>query len=236
MFVRLPHGCGRVGAVPSPLTSASAPVPAVRYAASHLVPDTASVCVGSVLGVNAAVFFELDEQEDARRAQDCAAAITDVDVLELLLCLPVGEAVRIADLGGRSRRALAKMPAGCAEFGQGTVIRRARPPLTASLAIIGGSASFRPKLEQAGRFAPFCPKAIVFNRAPRDLTAACFDADFYGVGLIVAAGNSDVEMLVPPQAHRPRRLVPRTWWFAEEVYRMYLTSGGPEQQRAQARV
>jgi hypothetical protein len=222
--------------VPSPLTSASAPVPAVRYAANHLVPDTARVCVGSVLGVNAAVFFELDEQEDGRRERDGAAAITDVDVLDLLLCLPVGEVVRVADLGGRRSRALAKMPAGCVEFGQGTVIRRARPPLTASLAIIGGGASFRSKLQQAGRFAPFCPKAIVFNRAPRDLTAACFDADFYGVGLIVAEGGSDVEVLVAPQAHRPRRLVPRTWWFTEEVYRMHLTAGGPAWAQAQARV
>jgi hypothetical protein len=194
----------------------------VRYAANHLVPDTARVCVGSVLGVNAAVFFELDEQEDGRRERDGAAAITDVDVLDLL--------------GGRRSRALAKMPAGCVEFGQGTVIRRARPPLTASLAIIGGGASFRSKLQQAGRFAPFCPKAIVFNRAPRDLTAACFDADFYGVGLIVAEGGSDVEVLVAPQAHRPRRLVPRTWWFTEEVYRMHLTAGGPAWAQAQARV
>ncbi|MBL7493689.1 hypothetical protein I6A60_35020 [Frankia sp. AgB1.9] len=198
------------------------------YASSHLVPDAARACFGSVLGVNAAVFYELDEQEDARRERDSAAAITDVDVLDLLLCLPIGESVRIDDLGGRRRRALAKIPTGCVEFGWDTVIRQARPPLTPSLAIVGGNGSFRRKLELAGRFAPFCPKAIVIDRAPRDLTAACFDADFYGVGLIVASGGSDVEALVAPQVHWPRRVVPRTWWFTEEIYRMHLTCGAPE--------
>ncbi|WP_051054444.1 hypothetical protein [Frankia sp. QA3] len=207
----------------------------MRYAARHLVPDTARVCVGSVLGVSAAVFYELDGQEDARRDRDGATAITDVDVLDLLLCLPVGEPVRIDDLGRRGRRALAKMPPGCVEFGRGAVIRRARPPLTPSLAIVGGNGSFRRKLELAGRFAPFCPKAVVVNKAPRDLTAACFDADFYGVGLIVAAVDSDVEVLVAPQAHRPRRVVPRTWWFIEEVYRIHLTGVYPAQSPAQVR-
>ncbi len=190
-----------------------------------LAAGAAHVSWGPVLGVEALVCFEPDMEEIDRRERAGLGAATDVDVLDLLLGLPVGAAVRTADLGGRERRALAKAPAGCVDVDSGIVTRRARPPLIASLAIIAGSRGWRHGLEQAGRFAPFCARAIVLDRPPRDPATSCAEADFFGVGLLVVTGGSEIEVLVPPEPHRSGRLAARTWWFTEEVYRTYLAGG-----------
>lgn len=220
----------------SPLTSTSVSRPAAREAVMRLAPGAAHVCRGSLLEADAVVAFELDTHESTRRERAGVGAITDVDVLDLLLDLPYGVPVRIAALGRRGRRALAKAPAGCVEVVSGSVIRRSRPPLTPSLAIITGCRSFRHGLERAGRFAPFCPKAILLDRRPKDVTTFCMEADFYGVGLIVVSGASNVEVLVPPEPRRSGRLVSRTWWFAEEVYRVHLASDDHQPVPGSARV
>jgi hypothetical protein len=105
--------------------------------------------------------------------------------------------------------AVANSPLGC-------------PPLTVGLAIVAAR-SRRQGLDRAGRFAPFCSRVVVVDRPPRDLAIACVEADFYGVGLLVAGGASDVEVLVAPEPYRVGRVTARAWWFAEEAYRAYLT-------------
>jgi len=167
--------------------------------------------------------FELDPHEARRREQAGVGAVTDIDVLDLFLGLPLGVPVGRTALSGRERRALSKTPSGCVETDAGTVTRLARPPLTVALAIVTAR-SWRRGLEDAGRFAPFCARAVVLDRPPRDLATACAEADFFGVGLLVTTG-SDVDVLVPPEPHRPGRAATRSWWFAEDVYRAYLAAG-----------
>lgn len=203
-----------------PATSASSTALAACRAVRRLAPDTVRTCRGVVLGARAVLCFELHPQEAGRREQAGLGAVTDIDVLDLFLGLPLGAPVGRKALSGRERRALAKTPAGCVETAPATVTRRARPPLTVALAIVTAH-SWRRGLEHAGRFAPFCTRAVLLDRPPRDLATACAEADFYGVGLLVTTGP-DVEVLVPPEPHRPGRVAARNWWSAEEAYRAHL--------------
>ncbi|MCK9904212.1 hypothetical protein CC117_30520 [Parafrankia colletiae] len=174
-----------------------------------------------MLGTEALLCFDLDRYEHSRRRRAGLGAVVDVGVLDLLLGLPPGRPIDRMGLGGRERRAVAKAPPGCLRVDDRSVIRLARPLVKVEVAVIS-TRGWRRGLEQAGRFAPFCARAIVLDRAPRDLLAACVEADFYGVGLFLAGEGSPVEMLVAPEPCRAARVSARTWWFTEEVYRAHL--------------
>ncbi|WP_322769793.1 hypothetical protein [Frankia sp. Cr1] len=189
--------------------------------AAQLAPAAGRACRFNALGAEVLLCLGLDQEEHNRRQGDGLGAVVDVGVLDLLLNLPLGRPVSHASLGGRERRTVAKAPSGCLYVGDESVIRLARPPVNVELAVISAR-GWRLGLERAGRFTPFCARAIVLDRAPRDLSAACVEADFYGVGLFLMNGSSGVEMLVAPEPYRPVRVSARRWWFAEEAYRAYL--------------
>lgn len=202
---------------------ASLPVSQCRSSAvaAQLTAAAGRVCHFSALGSDALLCFDLDREEHSRRREDGLGAVVDVGVLNLLLSLPLGQPVGLASLGEREQRTVTKAPSGLLRVGDESVIRLARPPVNVELAVISAR-GWRLGLERAGRFAPFCARAIVLDRAPRDLLAACVDADFYGVGLFAMNKNSGVEMLVAPEPYRAMRVSARMWWFAEEAYRAYL--------------
>lgn len=199
--------------------TATARAAAVR-AAALLAPAGARVGTGAPLGGWAALAGVPDPQETARRARIGLGAVTSVPVLEAMLGLPHGLPVPAAALSDRDRRALAAAPAGCVDHGPDGIVRQARPPLIPALAVVPATRGWRVGLEQAGRFAPFCARAIVLRRAPRDLRAACVEADFWGVGLVVV--GSQVDVLVAPEPYRASRGTARRWWLAEQVHQAIM--------------
>ncbi|WP_175084423.1 hypothetical protein [Candidatus Frankia nodulisporulans] len=202
----------------SPAT-ATARAAAIRAAALLAAAGT-RVGVGAPLGGWAVLAAIPDPDETARRARVGLGAVTDVPLLEALLGLPHGLPVPVAGLSDRERRALDVAPAGCVEPGPDGIVRQARPPLTPALAVVPALRGWQAGLVAAGRYAPFCARAIVLPRAPRDLLAACTEADFYGVGLIV---GSQLEVLVAPEPYRASRVTARRWWFAEQVHQALIT-------------
>ncbi len=191
--------------------------------AAQLAPTAGWTCRFRALGAETLLCFDLDQEEHCRRRGEGLGGVVDVGVLDLLLGLPLGRRVGHASLGGRERRAVAKAPSGCLRVGDDSVIRVARPPVNVALAVISAR-GWRRGLEQAGRFAPFCARTIILERAPRDLLAACVEADFYGVGLFLMNEDSGVDMLVSPEPYRAARMSARIWWFAEEAYGAYLAA------------
>ncbi len=183
---------------PAPPAMAAAHAGAVR-AAALLAPAGTRFGSGAPLGGWAALAGVPDSQETARRER---------------IGLPHGLPVPVAALSDRERRALAAAPAGCVDRGPDGIVRQARPPLAPALAVVAATRGWRAGLERAGRFAPFCARAIVLDREPRDLLAACVEADFYGVGLVLARPVG-LEVLVAPEPHQVRRISARSWWFAE---------------------
>ena len=71
-------------------------------------------------------------------------------------------------------------------------------------------------LERAGRFAPFCARAILVNGPLRRRQEAIMQTDFYGIGLLVARGDN-VEVVVPPRPFVRKRFTAAGWQFLEEI-------------------
>lgn len=194
----------------------SARLAALRTA-DQLAPDSARIGTGSPLGSWAALAGVLDADEVARRTRAGLGTVTSVQALEVLLGLPWGLPVPTGALSVRERQALAAAPAGCVEQVPDGIVRRVRPPLTPVLAVIPATRGWQAGLVAAGRYAPFCARAMVLRRPPRDVATACLEADYWGVGLIIAH-LGDPEVLVPPEPYRPHRHTARRWWFAEQVH------------------
>ena len=91
-------------------------------------------------------------------------------------------------------------------------------PVAVELALVAAR-NWRDGLEAAGRFAPFCARAMVLRRRPADLAEVQLQAGFYGVGVIVVDEQS-TEVLIEPEPFRRLRFTAAGWRFLEEVYRM----------------
>lgn len=210
---RLLDGLGvrSVTGTPETLAAAArAASPAVRASEVHfaLMP---------VMGAEALVCYRLDDGELARRHRAGAGSLCSADVLELLMGLPVGMPVPVTSLTRRETAALKFAPPGAVSVRDGEVVRHAVAPVRVELAVVAGS-SWRHGLEKAGRFAPFCARAVALRRHPRDLAEVALQAGFYGVGVIVIDDQS-TEVLVPPAPFRRYRWTAAGWRFLEEVYR-----------------
>jgi hypothetical protein len=179
-----------------------------------------------IQGTHAVLGVRLDRDECERRAAAGLEAITSPDVLNLLLGLPVGEPVPREALTWAERSVLRTVPRGAVSVDGGVVIRRVVPPLEAGLALVPAS-SWRSGLERAGRFAPFCARAMVLRTPPRNLGDLLMEAGFYGIGVIVAARNAEPDVLVQPTPFRRNRSTVAGWRFLEQVYRQVSSSAAP---------
>ena len=95
------------------------------------------------------------------------------------------------------------------------VLRQVVQPLTVDLAVVPAR-SWRRGLEQAGRFARFCSRAVMLPRPPRELDDLAMQADYYGIGVVVV--DADDAVLVVPEPFRRSRHTPAGWRFLEQVY------------------
>jgi hypothetical protein len=171
----------------------------------------------SIMGTEALICYQIDDREHARRRRAGAGAISSADVLELLLGLPIAMPVLAASLTRRERAALKLAPRGAVSVCDGQVTRLALAPVAVELALVAAY-TWRDGLEVAGRFTPFCARAVVLRRRPADLADVLLQAGFYGVGVIVVDDQS-TEVLVGPAPFQRLRFTAAGWRFLEEVYR-----------------
>jgi len=190
---------------------------AARVASPDVSGDEVRRAVMPVLGTEALVCYQVDEGEHTRRLHARAGAISSPDVLELLLGLPVAMPVPVSSLTLREREALRAVPAGAVSVDAGGATRHAVAPVTVRLALVVAP-SWRHGLEVAGRFAPFCARAMVLRRPPSDVDEMRLQADFYGVGVIVV-DDAECDVLVEPAPFQRVRFTAASWWFLEQVYR-----------------
>jgi hypothetical protein len=202
---------------------------AVRAAVSSSQATDALTCCPStvvrVFGVTAGVAYVPDRVEIARRDAVGLGALTQRDVLEFLMGLPVGLPVASEDLCERERRLLAHTPHGAVENEAGHLIRRVVAPVAARFAVVAAS-TWREGLGKAGRFAPVCARAVLLPAPPEDLDEARAQATFYGIGICVFTAGS-MRMLVEPQPYVRYRHSSAQWWFAEEIYRQVTEAESP---------
>lgn len=200
------------------MTSVAETFAAAARAASRGKPTGGlrSTAMG-IFGTEALICYRLDEVEHTRRLHAEAGALASADVLELLLGLPVGMPVPLTSLTGRERDALRSAPAGSVVVHGAQVTRHAVAPVAVELALVGAR-TWRHGLEVAGRFTPFCARAMVLSDHPADLDQLRVQADFYGVGVIVST-EQITEVLVEPTPFRRVRFTGAGWQFLERVYR-----------------
>jgi hypothetical protein len=171
-----------------------------------------------ILGTEALICYRLCEGEHRRRQQSMAGAIGSADVLELLLDLPFAMPVPITSLTDRERSALDQTPHGAVSQYDGLATRLAVPPLTVELALVAAR-GWRQGLEVAGRFTPFCARALVLRQRPKNTAELQLYARFYGVGVIVVDDGS-TELIVEPEPFQRLRFTAASWRFLEDVYRV----------------
>jgi hypothetical protein len=185
--------------------------------------DCPSVVV-DVFGAAAGVAYRADQVETARRVAVGLGSVTQREVLEVLMGLPVGLPVPARELGYRDRRLLGRMPRGVVdEHDAGHLVRRAVAPVSARFAVVAAR-TWREGLVKAGRFAPLCARAMLLPAAPEDLDDAGMQASFYGIGICVFTVGT-LRVLVEPQPYVRQRHSSAQWWFAEEVYRQIACAG-----------
>ncbi|MEV4569516.1 hypothetical protein AB0K12_37625 [Nonomuraea sp. NPDC049419] len=170
-------------------------------------------------GASVVLHYEPVQAELDRRRRCGLGAITSPDALRVLSDLPVNAPMPPSVI---DRAALDLLPSGAIQVDRGRVTRLAVAPIEARLAVVPAR-SWRAGLERAGRFAPFCSRAMLLPKPPRDLDVVRMEADFYGIGVIVdAEGESCV--LVPPAPFERRRRTAAGWLFLEQAYRQITPS------------
>lgn len=176
-----------------------------------------SVAVVRMFGSMAGVAYLQDPDETRRRSCDgCRGGMPSLALLDLLMNLPVGQAVACNELTAGQRKMLRAAPSGAVEFDHERVIRRAVAPVSARLALVAAK-DWKVGLERAGRFAPFCARAVLLSSMPADQDDLVMSASFYGTGVCVFV-KGKLAMLVEPQPYLRRRHTPAQWRFAEELY------------------
>jgi hypothetical protein len=194
----------------------------VRTASSGLLGPAVRAEAISILGVDALCFYHLDKSEHLRRGRTHAATLSHMADLETLLALPLGVPVPLASLTASVRRGVSLLPAGAVERDRKTVTRRAVPPLRVELAVVRAS-NWRRGLELAGRFAPYCRRAFLLDQAPSTLEEALVEADFYGVGVLLAS-EGRAGLVLEPEQYLPPRRTAAAWLFVEDMYQRLLSA------------
>jgi hypothetical protein len=172
--------------------------------------------VVQVLGTRGLLRYRLDRSEHERRRRTQLGAILNPEVLNLLLSLPVDIPVPTTSLTPLERSALRLTPSGAVATDAGEVTRHAVHPLAVDLAVVSAE-RWRTGLEVAGRFAPFCSRVLMLRSRPTDVEDLRAQANFYGIGAVIAH-STDLEVLVVPRPFQRRRFTATGWQFVEEVY------------------
>jgi hypothetical protein len=172
----------------------------------------------------------LDRSEHARRGDTQTGPVPydSMELLTLMLRLPHGEQVPLAEFDQRDRRRLrgARNSGAVSEAhtdrGAAAVVRHALRPLRVHLAVVSGPPIAG--LEQAGSFAPFCARAVLLRKHPGE--DYLFEASFYGVGIAIPGPDPRQDApvsLLAPRPWVPKRHTPAGWNFQETAYKQLLT-------------
>lgn len=176
----------------------------------------------------ARLHLTLDPAEHQRRTLAGAGPVLDPGVLDLLLGLPAGIPVALADLTDRERKTARRLPKGAATLAAGEVTRLAVRPCTVHLATVHAPTVSKAALTRAERFAPFCARAVLATHRPHT-PETLIEADYWGIGIIWQRPDGEQEVLVEPRPWRLMRHSPAGWRFVEHAYA--AATAQPEEQQ-----
>ncbi len=136
---------------------------------------------------------------------------------QVLQALPLGEWVPVDALTEREQRILPALPAWTRSRRSGRVLRIADTPVRLDLLVTRGE-GWLDALDRACVLGPVAPRTAVCPPLGEDRERACWEADFYGVGLAELDGDG-VRVLVKPRTEVPESAAALHWRLAERVHR-----------------
>lgn len=199
-------------------------VPAPRVAGVAADGEQFVLNAARVAGGRGDALMRVSHGEHERRAAAGIAAVTDLQVLDALLGLPLGMPVRSSDLSDRERVVLRSAPPGVVEASDGSVRRVLEAPVEVGLVVVR-SARFREGLVRASAFAPFAQRVLLLPARPKRAADVLWEADAAGIGVWVGEPE-DAEQLVAPAPWRRRYVKAAGWRFAEQAYGAWLSATG----------
>jgi hypothetical protein len=159
----------------------------------------------------------LNRAEHDHRERNGLGAITDRNVLEVLLGIEPGVETATAGLPARVRPVLRRAGDGAVVLGRGTVTRTASVPLTVECVTVTDTDPAR-GLARASRFGPYCARVLSLSRLPGDPVELLLEATYLGIGIAVP----DDPEVVAAAVFRPVRFTAASWMFAEAAYEQFL--------------
>lgn len=182
-----------------------------------------------MFGITAGLAYRSDETEVARRNGQASRAITQYEALDVLMGLPIGSLIAHEDLAQHEHAALRRVPQGAVEIGDADSVKRlAVAPISVQLAVVTAR-DLKAGLKKAGRFAPFCARAVLLPTVPDQWEDARVQASYFGVGVFAFSGGR-LQTLLEPAPYVRRRHTTSQWWFAEEAWKQVTESGSAEVQ------
>ncbi len=179
---------------------------------------------GAVLaGAVASAVVVVDRDEHGRREACGLGAVTSLPLLDALMCLPPGVAVRAVDLGDRVAGELRSAPSGCVEWlpGPELAVRRVAVPAVDINAVVVEAGRWADGLRRAAAFGAVAPRVVLLDRArvPAD---RLWEADAAGTGVWAREPDGSVREVVAPAAFVRRYVKPAGWRFRERAYGAWL--------------
>lgn len=172
--------------------------------------------VVQAFGAPAGIAYRMNEDEERRRLVEGSRIGLSEELLEVLLALPHGLPVALDELTRDERVILRRAPSGTVECVGGKVVRQAVTPLTPRLALVAAR-DWRVGLRRAGRFAPYCARAMLLPRAQAEDPLVAAEASIYGVGVGVVSQDTSTMVLSPRPYLRVKHSAGQ-WRFAEALY------------------
>ncbi|WP_030443110.1 hypothetical protein [Actinoplanes subtropicus] len=190
-----------------------------RFAATmpRAAEDEIGVARVRLFGTRAWVAYRPDHDQRRLRQAHPVGSIPPLDLLDTLMCLPLGQPVPVHTVAPASQRRLRRLPEGMVTWSSTTATRRFAPPVTPLLAMVQGSDWAR-GLRAASRFAMYCRRLLVVSELPAGEQVALAEASFYGIGVALRRGET-LTMVLEPEEFTDWQPTAAWWWFTEEVYR-----------------
>jgi len=182
----------------------------------YAVEEHANVSRVNVLGERVWMVYRRDEAEWRRRTNHGLGALTELDLLDVLMDLPAHMPVPLGSLAAHKRRTLARLPAGVIRHGAGTVTRLIIPAVSPLLAIVPAR-EWQSGAESASGFAAYCPRMVVLREMPPDKEMTLSQASWYGIG-VALAGEHAPRILIDPEPLADWQPTPAWWAFSEKIY------------------
>lgn len=177
-----------------------------------------------VRGVNVFADITLDETEVLRRSAAGPLKLRNLDLLNLLLTLPIGQPYYVGGLSSHEADLLVGVTGvelATDRRGWPYATRMVRPPLRVDRVTVPGRA-WRQALAAAARFGPYCERRILLDQVPADDDLLWLEAKFMGVGVAAASQTAGqgprVRDLLEPAPFKPDRYSGASWKFAEVVF------------------